>query len=97
VKKLIFTLTTIVALSSFAQYSCPAGDNDCETIDSSQGVPTSTKSSTIAIGVDCDTGTCRPFQAKTGATQSNPKGVNNTPNSQSSDSDKKDSSVRKGK
>ncbi|MBC7420939.1 MAG: hypothetical protein H7328_09435 [Bdellovibrio sp.] len=45
-KKLIFTLTTVFALSSFAKDSCPEGSLDCaDTNGSGAGV--------IAAGISC--------------------------------------------
>lgn len=64
-KKLIFALTTIFALSSFAD-SCPAGDLGCENVSANSGA------GVIATGISCET--CAAYEKAEGALLSNQKG-----------------------
>ncbi len=65
-KKLIFTLTTVFALSSFAD-SCPVGDRSCENISANNGA------GVIATGVSCEG--CVAYEKAEGARLSNQKGT----------------------
>ena len=73
-KKLIFTLTTIFALSSFGE-SCPEGDPNCGI-----NASTTTETGVIATGISCVG--CKSFEEAARARLSNNKGVGITRTSQ---------------